>query len=71
VAASKPQSAANWSLKVEYLFVGLQNATYIDPAITTPVGGTIVTRTVTMNDNVIRAGINYRFDFGGPVTTRY
>jgi outer membrane immunogenic protein len=61
----------NWSLKVEYLFVGLQNATYIDPPMTTPAGGTIVTRTVTMNDNVFRAGINYRFDFGGPVATRY
>jgi outer membrane immunogenic protein len=61
----------NWSVKVEYLFVDLQNATYINPDIPTPTGGTIVTRTVTMNDNVVRAGVNYRFDFGGPIATRY
>jgi outer membrane immunogenic protein len=61
----------NWSVKVEYLFVDLQNATYINPDIVTPTAGTIVTRTVTMNDNVIRAGINYHFDFGWPIATPY
>jgi outer membrane immunogenic protein len=60
----------NWSVKVEYLFVDLQNANYINPDV--PSGtGTIVTRTVTLNDNVIRAGINYHFNLGGPVATRY
>jgi outer membrane immunogenic protein len=60
----------NWSVKVEYLFVDLQNANYINPDV--PSGtGTIVTRTVTLNDNVIRAGINYHFNLGGPLATRY
>jgi outer membrane immunogenic protein len=50
----------NWSAKLEYLFVGLQDDTYLNPHIV--VGPrTIVTRTVTLNDNIIRGGINYRF----------
>ncbi len=49
----------NWSVKVEYLYVDLQNGTYFSPDI--PVPG-VATRTVTLNDNILRVGINYKFD---------
>jgi outer membrane immunogenic protein len=50
----------NWSVKLEYLFVDLQNKTYFSPDIATP-DGTLLTRTVTLNDNIVRAGVNYKF----------
>jgi outer membrane immunogenic protein len=60
--------ANNWSVKAEYLFVGLQNTSYF-----TPTPNPIVTsRTgVPLNDNIVRAGVNYKFDWGTPVTARY
>jgi outer membrane immunogenic protein len=58
----------NWSVKLEYLYVGLPTGTYFSPDI--PVGGgTILTRTVSLNDNIVRAGINYKF--AGPVVAKY
>jgi outer membrane immunogenic protein len=51
----------NWSVKLEYLFVDLQDKNYFSPDITTPAGGIVLTRTVTLNDNIVRAGINYKF----------
>ncbi len=59
----------NWSLKAEYLYVDLQNGTYFSPDILSA-GQTIVTRTVTLNNNILRAGINYKFD-SGPVVAKY
>jgi outer membrane immunogenic protein len=50
-----------WSAKLEYLYVGLQNASYFDvppPAVFARTG-------VPISDNIFRAGINYHF--GGPV----
>jgi len=52
----------NWSLKAEYLYVDLQNGTYFSPDIVSA-GQTIITRTVTLNNNILRAGINYKFDW--------
>ena len=49
--------AGNWSVKLEYLYVGLQNAGYFE--VPPP---TILMRTgVPINDNIYRAGLNYRF----------
>jgi outer membrane immunogenic protein len=62
----------NWSIKVEYLFVdlGRNNRTFFDPV--TGAGFFINHRE---QDHVVRAGLNYRFDwFGGapaPVVARY
>jgi outer membrane immunogenic protein len=58
----------NWSAKAEYLYVGLNNASYFDGA---PIG--IAARSnVLVVDNVIRAGINYRFGpWDTPVMARY
>jgi outer membrane immunogenic protein len=52
---------SNWSVKVEYLFVQLQNAAYFATPVATP-GGTIVSRgNVSLNNNIVRAGLNYKF----------
>jgi outer membrane immunogenic protein len=50
----------NWSVKLEYLFVDLKDKNYFSPDIPTG-SGTVLTRTVTLNDNIVRAGINYKF----------
>ncbi|MBV8746195.1 MAG: porin family protein [Xanthobacteraceae bacterium] len=55
----------NWSAKVEYLYVGLENAAFITPNL----GAGFNRSNVPVNDNIVRAGINYRF--GGPVVARY
>ncbi len=47
--------APSWSAKVEYLFVDLGNAS----CGTANCGGT--TTTVSLNENVVRGGFNYRF----------
>jgi outer membrane immunogenic protein len=49
--------AGSWTAKLEYLYVGLQNASYFDvppPAVFARTG-------VPVTDNIFRAGINYRF----------
>jgi outer membrane immunogenic protein len=48
------------SLKVEYLHADFGTARYIDPSVITPVG-TIVTRDVTLTDDIVRGGVNWRF----------
>jgi outer membrane immunogenic protein len=52
----------NWSAKVEYLYVGLQNHAYFvptpnDPTVTNRAGG------IPLNNNIIRGGINYKIDW--------
>jgi outer membrane immunogenic protein len=56
----------NWSVKLEYLYIDLGNAsnTYTGIAPFTPV---VTSSHVT--DNILRIGFNYRF--GGPVVARY
>jgi outer membrane immunogenic protein len=50
----------NWSLKLEYLYVGLEDKNYL-PQITILPNFDIVRRTVTLNDNIFRVGLNYKF----------
>ena len=52
----------NWSAKLEYLYVGLQNHAYFvptpnNPAVTNRAGG------VPLNDNIVRGGINYKINW--------
>lgn len=49
----------NWSAKLEYLYVGLEDHAYFvptpnNPAIANRAGG------VPLNNNIIRGGINYQ-----------
>jgi outer membrane immunogenic protein len=52
----------NLSAKLEYLYVGLENHAYFvptpnNPALTNRAGG------VPLDDNIVRAGLNYRIDW--------
>jgi len=53
----------NWTWKAEYLYVNLGSLDDPDvpaPAITSVTGGQTLTRTK-FSDNIIRAGLNYKF----------
>jgi outer membrane immunogenic protein len=56
--------APNWSAKVEYMYYNFGSTTFV-----TPVG----LAGVRFNDDehVVKAGVNYRFNWGGPVAGRY
>jgi len=64
--------AANWSAKIEYLYMDLgsiSNSIVAPTASGLPLGANLSTR---ITDNIIRAGINYHFSAGpGPVVARY
>jgi outer membrane immunogenic protein len=49
--------AQNWTAKVEYLFVDLPNVT----CTTTTNCGFLAGSTVTLNENMVRVGVNYKF----------
>jgi outer membrane immunogenic protein len=49
----------NWSAKAEYLFVGLNGVTCSTVTNCGPAAGAAVT----LNENLIRAGLNYRFSW--------
>src|SRR5579872_4341304 len=51
----------NVSFKLEYLYVGLQDGSYFPPVTVLP-DFQLVRRRVTLDDNVLRAGLNYRFN---------
>ncbi|MBO0716068.1 MAG: porin family protein [Rhizobiales bacterium] len=51
----------NWSFKLEYLYIGLQDKSYF-PQITILPDFMLVRRNVTLNDNILRVGLNYRFN---------
>jgi outer membrane immunogenic protein len=50
----------NWSFKLEYLYVGLQDKSYFPPLTPLP-DFIVVRRKVTLDDNVLRLGLNYSF----------
>jgi outer membrane immunogenic protein len=51
----------NWSGKIEYLYVDLGN---FDPGFVAP-----LTSSVSLQENIVRAGLNYKFS--GPIFSRY
>jgi outer membrane immunogenic protein len=57
--------APNWSAKVEYLYVGLQNSGFT----TVNLGPAFNRSNVPLNDNILRVGIDYHF--GGPIGFKY
>jgi outer membrane immunogenic protein len=54
--------AGTLTFKVEYLHVDLGTGRFIDPAITLPGGGTVLTRDVRLTDEIFRGGINWKFN---------
>jgi len=57
--------APSWSAKVEYDYYNFGNATFSAPAALVPTGS------FTTDDHTVKAGVNYRFNWGGPVAARY
>jgi outer membrane immunogenic protein len=52
----------NWSAKVEYLYVRLEDATFFEaPIVATPSATTIITRFVPLDDHIVRVGLNFHF----------
>jgi outer membrane immunogenic protein len=60
----------NWSVKLEYLHADFGTKNYINPPVVAG-GGTFNTRGVSLTDDVVRIGVNYRFNWGSPVVARY
>ena len=58
------------TLKVEYLHAGFETHQYFNPPITPLPGFTIVTRDTKLTDDIIRGGLNVKFNWG-PVVARY
>ena len=57
--------AQNWSAKVEYQYYNFGKSRFIAPAALAPFGS------FTTDDHVVKAGLNYRFNWGGPVVAKY
>jgi outer membrane immunogenic protein len=57
--------AQNWSAKVEYQYYDFGNATFVTPVALAPFGS------FRNDEHTVKAGINYRFNFGGPVVAKY
>lgn len=58
------------TFKVEYLHAGFETHNYITPPVTLA-GLTVLTRDVKLTDDIFRAGVNLKFNWGGPVVARY
>ena len=58
------------TFKLEYLHADFGTGRYVNTPIVT-VAGTVVTRDVKLTDDIFRAGMNLKFNWGGPVVARY
>ena len=57
--------AQNWSAKVEYQYLQLRQTNFVTPAVLTAFGSTH------NDEHIVKAGVNYRFNWGGPVVAKY
>jgi outer membrane immunogenic protein len=57
--------APNWSGKVEYQYYNFGNSSFTAPSALVPFGN------FRTDDHVVKAGLNYRFNWGAPVVARY
>jgi outer membrane immunogenic protein len=55
----------NWSGKIEYQYYNFGSSSFTAPAALVPFGN------FRTDDHVVKAGINYRFNWGGPVVAKY
>lgn len=58
------------TFKVEYLHADFGSTLYFVPPVPVPTG-TVVSRSVSLTDDIFRAGVNLKFDWGGPIVARY
>jgi len=64
-AGAEYMFAPNWSAKAEYQYYNFGTARFAAPAALIPTGN------FTTDDHTLKAGVNYHFNWGGPVGTRY
>ena len=57
--------AQNWSAKVEYQYYDFGRTNFVTPAVLTGFGST------RNDEHTVKAGLNYRFNWGGPVVAKY
>jgi outer membrane immunogenic protein len=57
--------AQNWSGKVEYQYYNFGNTNFLTPVVLSTFGNS------RNDEHVVKAGINYRFNWGGPVVAKY
>jgi outer membrane immunogenic protein len=57
--------APSWSAKIEYQYYDFGSSRFVTPVALAPFGS------FRTNDNTVTAGINYRFNWGGPVVAKY
>ena len=57
--------APNWSVKGEYMYYNFGSTRFVSPAALAPFGS------FHTDDHTLKLGVNYRFNFAGPVVARY
>jgi outer membrane immunogenic protein len=57
--------APNWSAKAEYQYYDFGSSRFVAPGALVPFG------TFQNDEHTVKAGVNYRFNFNGPVVGRY
>jgi outer membrane immunogenic protein len=57
--------AQNWSAKIEYQYYNFGNTSFVSPAPLVAFGS------IRDDEHTVKAGINYRFNWGGPVVAKY
>lgn len=62
--------ARNWSVKGEYLYYDLGSRT-ITGVRTNPAGPDFATYNFSTRGSIAKAGLNYKFDWAGPVVAKY
>jgi outer membrane immunogenic protein len=55
------QLTQDWSAKVEYLYVGLQDKSYFNP---TPSAAFLSNQRTSLDDHIVRLGVNYKLPWG-------
>jgi outer membrane immunogenic protein len=68
-AGAEAMLAPNWSVKVEYLYVDLGGRSMNIPAFTVP--AIVFNASTPFHEQIARVGLNYHFDWAGPVIARY
>jgi outer membrane immunogenic protein len=57
--------APNWSVKGEYMYYDFGTTRFVSPVALAPFGS------FRTDDHTLKLGVNYRFNFAGPVAPRY
>jgi outer membrane immunogenic protein len=60
---------AQWSVKAEYLYLDFGTFSYTSPLVQTPAN--TWTSDIHSREHIVRAGLNYKVDWGGAVVAKY